>query len=529
MDKLAQPFLPPSRVDLARELDFNLAFLRVRPSRREVDGGGERHILQRRVMQVLVALAHSTNQVVSQRELILRCWGGLSVTDDAIGRCIAQLRRLAAGWPDPPFEIETIAGVGYRLAPNRDDARGLDLPPRPDARPCVAVIPFANLSNDPDQAYFADGMVEDIVASLSRFKAIRVLSTGGNITANGQRLNPREAARELGVDYLMEGSVRREGARIRITVHLKDARRETELWTRRFDEALSDVFALQDRVAECVAGAVEPVLQEVGIQNASQRPTSNLDSYDLYLRALPLFRLSRKAEMLAAIGLLERALELDPTYAPALGQSAVCHRQVVDHDWSDDTEMHRRRGLEYAERALAAAPDNARVLALAAAALPGLEDSVERALALCERAIALNPASTFVWLISGSVRLRAGQPDLAAQHLERALSLDPISPMGEMARMYLALCRFQQQRYEEALSLFGTTTLRLPISHAIYTALCGHLGRTQAARDALSAFESLSAGPIEKFARLWFPGETYRTLFLDGIRSATAPDSHRLS
>jgi adenylate cyclase len=337
------------------------------------------------------------------------------------------------------------------------------------------------------------------------------------VVFRGQNLSPQDAARELGVDYLLQGSVRRESHRIRITVHLVDGRSAAELWADRFDGPPSDLFELQDRVAEWVAGAIEPVVQEDGVQAASRRPTANLDSWDLYLRALPPFRASRKTDMLHAIEFLERALELDPGFAVALGQSSVCHRQIVDHDWSADPDAFRRRGRDYAERALVAAPDDARVLALAAAGLSGLENRVDRSLVLTERAIALNPASPFVWLISGSVRLRAGQPDLAAEHLERAIRLDPISVMGGMARMYLASCRFQQRRFEESLTLFGTTSFRLPLSHVILASLYGHLGRTDAARAALSTFEGLSAGTIEKFAQIWFPREGYRTLFLAGL------------
>ena len=220
---------------------------------------------------------------------------------------------------------------------------------------------------------------------------------------------------------------------------------------------------------------------------------------------------------------MERALELDPHFALALGQSAVCHRQVVDHEWTNDIEGFRRRGLEYAERALAAAPDDAKTVALVAAALPGLDGGMERALALADRAISLNPGLTFAWLISGSVRLRNGEPDLAATHLEMALRLDPISPMGGFARMYLAICRFQQRRFQEALALFGATSLRLPISYAVLGALYGHLGRREAARSALATFESLAAGALDKYARLWFPDEGYRRLFEDGVAAIAPP------
>ena len=472
-------------------------------------------------MQVLVALAQASNRVVSRHELVVRCWNGLSVGEDAIWRCISKLRQLVSGWPQAPFGIETVVGVGYRL----DAATAAPAAPRsapPPSRPSIAVTPFANLSNNGDQDYFADGMVEEIVASLVRFKTIRVIWAGASVALNGQRVSPTEAARELGVDYLLEGSVRREQDRLRISVRLIEGASAAQLWSDRIEGPPTDLFALQDQVAERVAGAIDPLVQEIAVETAIRRPTANLDSYDLYLRSLPPFRLSEKAPMFAAIELLEQSLEMDPGFALALGQSAICHRQVVDHDWSDKPEFYHRRGLDYAERALAAAPDDAKVIAFVAAALPGLDGRTERALALADRAISLNPASTFVWLISGSVRLRYGDTDLAAEHLETALRLDPISPMGSFARMYLAVCRFQQKRFVEALALFDTTTFRLPISYAVLAALYGQLGRREEARDALATFDGVSAGTAEKFARLWFPRPESRRLFLDGLRTAVS-------
>jgi TolB-like protein/DNA-binding winged helix-turn-helix (wHTH) protein/Tfp pilus assembly protein PilF len=514
MDTLSQG-LWPSRIDLAREADFTVGRLTVRPSKREVEADGVRRVLQPRVMQVLVALAQSKSGIVSQHELVVRCWSGLSVGDDAIARCIAQLRRLATGWDEAPFTIQTIAGVGYGLAQMRAPGVAGAAP-----KPILAVLPFSNLSDDPDQDYFAAGVVDELVVSLSRFKAFHVVSAAAGIISNDQSLTPTAAARELGARYLLGGSIRKAGDSLRIVVHLVEGGSGASIWSHRFEGALSEVFALQDRVAEEVAGATEIQVQEDGVAVASTRPTSNLNSYDLHLRSLPLFRQSRKDEMLESIDLLERAISLDPSFALALGQSSVCHRQIVDHEWSDDVELFRRRGRVYAERALALAPDDARAVVMAAGGLSGLEPTMDRALALTDRAIALNPASPLVWLISGSLWARAGQPERASEYLERSIRLDPVSAMGAFGRMYLAVCRFEQRRFEEALALFASTSRRMPISHAILAALYGHLGRTGEAQAALTMFDSLAAGTPERFSRLWFPQEDHRRLFLDGIELA---------
>jgi hypothetical protein len=341
-------------------------------------------------------------------------------------------------------------------------------------------------------------------------------------------VTPREAAREFGVEYLLDGSVRRDEERIRVSVQLADARTGRMLWTDRVDDAAGDVFAVQDRVADRVAGALEPVVEDIGSTATTQRTATDLGSFDLFLRAIAIFRLPGRITMLQGIELLERAIALDPGFAVALGHAVVCHRQVVDHGWSDDPELFRRRGLAYAERALIAAPRDAHVVAHVAAGISGLEDRMDRSLALAQEAIALNPSSSFGWLVSGSLQLRAGQPDVAGSHLERSLSLDPISPRSGFSRMYLASARFQQRRLDEALALFLTTTHRLPLSHVILASLYGHLGEFDAARRELATFEGLEAGPLEKYVGIWFPADPYRALLLEGLNRAFGRGSLRL-
>ena len=388
-------------------------------------------------------------------------------------------------------------------------------------KPSIAVMPFANLSNDPEQDYFAEGIVEEIVASLARFKSLFVIAAGANLLANGQLISPQDAARRLGVRYLLKGSVRKASERIRITVHLVEAVSGMEVWTDTLDDMMADIFALQDRVAEYVAGVLETTVQDQDILKASERPTANMNSYDFYLRSMQHFRLSRKDDMRKSIDLLDRAIELDPTYAVALSQSCVCHRQMVDHGWADDIEQCRRRGLELVERALAVAGTDARVLAQVAASLPGLEGGMDRANRLVERAIALNPSSSFVWLISGSLHLRNGQPDIAAAHLETSMRLDAISSStNAYSRMYMASARFQQGRFDEAMTLFETTSLRLPVSYIILASLYGYLGKPQKTVDALSHFRSLSEISIENLTRIFFWRPQYRRLLMHGITLA---------
>jgi adenylate cyclase len=430
----------------------------------------------------------------------------------------------APGWRKVADSVASLTG-GPKAAAVAPPARVVEALPQAQLKPSLAVVPFANLSNDPEQDYFVDGVVEEIVSALARFKSIYVISAGDTLVSEGKAMSPQDAARELGVRYVLEGSVRKAGGRVRITLHLVDAGNGAEIWADRLDDTMEDVFALQDRVAARVAGVIEPTMEDMEEVKATARPTANMSSYDLYLRSLALFRLSRKTEMLAAIELLDQAIALDPNFALAMGQSCVCHRQVLDHGWCDDPQAMRRRGLELAERALRLAGEDAKVVAEVAASLPGLEASLARSVALVDRAISLNPASGFVWLISGSVQIKNGQPDLAAEHLETAIRLDPISSMNAFARMYLASARFQQGRLDEALALFMTTSLRLPVSYAVLAALHGHRGEIGPAQEALRQLRSLSSGPIEEFARIWFPRPHDRKLFLDGIALAEQTDA----
>jgi adenylate cyclase len=426
-----------------------------------------------------------------------------------------------AGDLDTPSWRKVTTSVAELVGETRSGSVPLVLPSLP-SKASIAVVPFANLSNDPEQDYFVEGVVEEIVASLARFKSIFVVAAAPGLVAKGKVLSPQDAARQLGVRYLLEGSVRKAAGRVRIAVHLIDAADGERLWSDRLDDTMDDIFALQDRVAARVAGVIPTTVEDLDILNLSKRPNQDATSYDLYLRSLPLFSVFRKSEMLSAVALLDQAIAIDPDYALALSQSAVCHRQIIEHGWTDDAERDRRRGLDFAERALSLAPHDAKVLGQVAIALPGLDGNLARALPLIHGALKITPDSSFVWLISGCLALRNGDPDLAGEHLETSMRLDPISRMNGLARMYLASVRFQQGRFEEALALFRTTTLRLPISYAVLAATQGHLGNRRDAQDALSRFGDLAAGTIDDLARIWFPQPEHRKLFLDGLALAEA-------
>jgi len=231
------------------------------------------------------------------------------------------------------------------------------------SKPSIAVLPFANLSGDPEQDYFADGMVVEIVAALSRIKSIFVIASGSTLALKGAGLGPREAATRLGVRYVLEGNVRKAGVRVRIAVQLIDASDGAQIWTHRFEDTLEDVFALQDRVALSAAGVIEPAVLETEVRGASGRPTDDMGSYDLYLRAVAVLSTYVWEDVSKALDFVERAVALDPNHAAAVGLAARIHYLIDLYGWSDDGEGHRRRAVELAHRALRLAGDDAYELA----------------------------------------------------------------------------------------------------------------------------------------------------------------------
>jgi adenylate cyclase len=424
----------------------------------------------------------------------------------------------APGWRKVVASIADLVGGALSPAAAPLSDAPLPLP----SKPSIAVMPFANLSNDPDQEYFADGMMEEIVNALSRFRSLFVIASGSTLSFKGKTVSPHEVARQLGVRYVLEGSVRRAANRVRIAVKLIDAGDGAQIWGDRFDDTLEDVFALQDRVALSVAGVIEPAVETAEIRRASKRPTENMGSYDLYLRALPLFYSFERAETLQALDLLDRAIALDPDFSEALALAAVCHTQMVGNSWCDDPDSLRRRGIELANRALRVGGDDAVVLARCAIALMQLERNQDRAAALMDRAIALNPGSALVWQLSGVVQTRAGAPEIAIEHLATAMRLDPVSDTNRRARAFMAVARFEQGAFAEARELLGAaTTGQNPMSYLpVLAATLGHLRRPSQAQDALSRYRALSSGTFEDFATDFFHRPEHRKLFLDGIALA---------
>ncbi|HET6942048.1 MAG TPA: TIR domain-containing protein [Sphingomicrobium sp.] len=414
--------------------------------------------------------------------------------------------------------IEGVAALGVERR-----AEGLAVarePPDTATKPSVGVAPFVNLSNDPTQDYFVDGMTEDVVAALARFRTISVVAGGSKLSASGAGARAIEAGRRLGVRYMLEGSVRKAADHVRIVLKLIDVNDGAEIWADRIDEILGDEFVLQDRVAFGVASAIEPAVKEAEMRRLSSLPARQMGSYDLYLRASALLRAWRKDETLQALEFLEHAIELKPEFAAALAMVARAHARIVRWSWSDEPEGQIAQGSEQVALALRFGGDDAYVLAQAANALPDLSQSTDRAVGLIDRSLRLNPGAAYGWLVSGWIHVRTGVSAQAMEHLERAEQLEPFSTVGDGARAWMAIARFQQRRLDEALELFSRANIRNPDCIGALAALYGCLGQIDDARRTLRTYRQITNAPLLERVGQIFVEDEQRVLFAEGIRAA---------
>ena len=405
----------------------------------------------------------------------------------------------------------TIAGL-LNQAPMDVDV----MPSLPD-KPSVAALPFANHCSDQGQDYFVEGMLEEIITALTRIRSLFVIASSATMSLKDSALDPQRAARRLGVQYILEGSVRRAGSKVRIAVKLTDTSSGAQIWADRFEDTLEDVFALQDRVALSVAGAIEPSIRAAELRRVARSPVENLGCYDLYLRASHLRAALRKQEVMQALELLKRALALQPDFAPALAQAAGCHSQIYLNRWTEDRDAHRREGLAMAERAERAGGDDAAVLTQVANALADLENNVDRSIAIIDRATALNPGSAYAWFVSGFLRIMNGQGRAAVGHFERTARLDPISPLSDVARVHMAVAEALEGEFEESLRIFRGTSYRTPRVHMTLACVCAQLNQWPQAHEEMRLYVELTPTPPEVMAAHSFRNPVRKAWAIDMI------------
>jgi adenylate cyclase len=441
--------------------------------------------------------------------------GGLSLKN--IER---PVQAFSVNWEPPDWQLPTLSDVTVAPA-----AEPQTPPPLPD-KPSIAVLPFQNMSGDPEQEYFADGMVEEIITALSRFKSLFVIARNSSFTFKGRAVDIKEVQRRLGVRYVLEGSVRKAAGKVRITGQLIDAMTGAHIWADRFERDLTDVFALQDEVTVAVVLAIEPKLLQTEIAMATRRRPENLTGYDYYLRASPLFYLSTREGLVDATRLAHRSLELAPRFGRAAALAAACHVFNILMGYADDPQFERKEAVRLIRLALSIDDGDPETLAWASLTSAYVIGDHESAIEMADGAVALNQNSFDAWFCRGWVQLICGLPAEAVGSLQRAMRMNPVDPLLHRLLVGMGYAFIELGRFDEAIAA-GKKALR---QNPSFSGACrclasafAHLGRDAEAREA--AARVLEVDPAFTISA-WIArgGQSNAKLLIEGLRLAGLPE-----
>jgi TolB-like protein len=471
--------------------------------------GTEPTMLGRRAVALLRLLLERAGQPVSKDALIEAAWPGLAIEDSNLTVQIATVRRALEDATGNGNWIETLPRRGYRyigpvIATADRDADttlhvsrpGLALPDMPS----VAVLPFANLSDDPGQSYFADGMVDDIITGLSRIKWLFVIARNSTFSYKDRSVDVKQVGRELGVRYVLEGSVRKVSDRVRINGQLVDAATGVHVWAERYDRKFDDVFALQDEIALSVVGAIEPSLRRAEVERVKRKRPDSLDAYDLVLRAQPDIYSGMPERSATALVLLERALALDPTYALAHGFAAMGHHNRFLR--AGLREEDRAASIRHAQAAIENGPDDALALTFAGFSIGMDAHDRTAAFTAFEAALAVSPSTALAYILGSVILSWTGQAERALEWGERGMRLSPFDPWAFAAFGSLALGHFLRSRYDEAAHAAYKAVQSNPahsINYVLLAATLAKLGRLEEAK--VAAARVLELHPTFRYSR----------------------------
>jgi adenylate cyclase len=414
------------------------------------------------------------------------------------------------------------SGQKAKAAPSSEIKNSLPLPDKPS----IAVLPFKNMSGDPEQEYFADGMVEEIITALSRFKWLFVIARNSSFTFKGKAVDIKEVGRLLGVRYVLEGSVRKASGKVRITGQLIDAVTGAHIWADRFERDLTDVFALQDEVTVAVVSAVEPKLRQTEIAIAARQRPENLTAYDYYLRAIQQGNFLTREGLAEAIRLARRALELDPRFGPAAALAGFSHSTNVIVGYAVDPQYERKEAVRLSRLALSLDDGDPETLARAALVSTFMVGDFESEIELADRAVALNPNAYTAWGCRGFVYRNAGLPEEALRNFERAIRMSPLDPRLYLTFVGVAFALIELRRFDEAIVAGKKAQRQNPSYSGAYRCLASafaHLGRDAEAREA--AARVLELDPAFTISG-WIArgGQSNATLLIEGLRKAGLPE-----
>jgi adenylate cyclase len=357
-------------------------------------------------------------------------------------------------------------------------------------KPSIVVLPFDNMSAEPGQDYLADGIVEAITAALSCIRSFFVIARSSAFTYKGRATNARDIGKELGVAYLLEGSVQKAGNRLRIIVQLIETEGGAHVWSSRFDGALDEFFDLQDRITEQVAGALQPSIRVAEVERSRRKRPQDLSSYDYTMRALPHVWVLEKEESAKALELLEKALAIDPEYPLALSLAGWCHAQRSVYNWSDDIAESQAKARSLAERAAEMSGDDSLILAVLGAVHTFVRNH-GTARVLLERAVTLDPNAAWAWSRLGWLEAYSDQSEKAIANFEHALRLSPMDPMNFNNYVGLGSANEVAQKYDEAAALYRRALEERPNAHWLYRNIASSLSGAGRMDEARAAFAEM--------------------------------------
>ena len=460
--------------------------------------------------------------------------GGVCISDDAYRQIRGKveivfddigpqaLKNIAE--PMRAWRIRIDANAAFASSQNLSiESHPLALPDKPS----IAVLPFQNMSGDPEQEYFADGMVEDIITGLSRSRSLFVIARNSTFTYKGKVVDIKQVGRDLGVRYVLEGSVRKAGNRVRITGQLIEASTGNHIWAERFDSELEDIFDLQDRVTSSVIGAIYPSIRLAEIERSRRKRPQDLNAYDYTMRAMPCVWALEKDESAKALELLDAAIAIDPKYPLALSLAGWCHAQRSVYNWADDIPGAQILALTLAERAAELSGDDPLILAVLGAVHTFVRN-YGTARVMLERAITLDPSAAWAWSRLGWLENYADRPERALENFERALRLSPLDPMNFNNYVGMGSSHEISENYEKAAALYLRALDERPHAIWIYRNLASSLSGAGRMEDAKKAYAAVMRGypdlTISKFKRAMVFSPAALDRMAENLRKLGLPD-----
>jgi TolB-like protein/tetratricopeptide (TPR) repeat protein len=518
--------------------------------RRELRRASALVSIEPQVFDLLEFLVRNRERVVTKDDLIDSVWHGRIVSESTLSTRINAARSAIDDSGEQQRLIKTLARKGIRFvgevrevraqtaagttaavagrvpdtAGSWDEAPALTLPDKPS----IAVLPFTNMSGDPEQEYFADGMVEEITTALARFPVLFVIARNSSFTYKGRTADIKQVGRDLGVRYVLEGSVRKAGNRVRMTGQLIQAETGMHVWAERYERDLGDIFALQDEMTTSIVGALVPSIQKAEIERIRHKPPGSLDAYDLYLRGLAAYFTWTRDGHSRALELAEQALRIDASLVPAMLLAGNCWALRIGNGWWSPLQEAIGRLTHYARLAVQIDPDNAEALAILARRTPAITRDHAEAIVLATRAVSVNPNSAYAWRNTGHALVTCGVPEEAVTHFGRALRLDPRDPNGHDTVHGMALALIQLGRDAEAVTFARRAVQQNPNIAPSWRTLASALamsGQLDEARAALRQMLVLDpACTVQTMARRVGYSETTGARIFAGWRKAGMPE-----